>query len=99
MEIAVGLFQLIVEGSLSGGCNTIHSGGNGVFDIQSVVPAGSCNLITNKFPVVGEDIHLFGASIVIGEEPDSFATGKHYEAWIQKIIVLLGSFCVAKAIC
>ena len=43
-EVAVGPFQLIVEGSLGGSCNSIHSGGNEVSDIESKAPAGGCNL-------------------------------------------------------
>ena len=53
-EVAVGPFQLIVESSLCGGCNDIHSGGDGVSDVESIVPAGGCNLITSELPVVSE---------------------------------------------
>ena len=45
-KVAVGSFQLIVEGSFCGGGDVIHSGGNGISDIQSIVLAGGCDLIT-----------------------------------------------------
>ena len=98
-EVTIGPFQLIVEGSLGGGDGIIHNGSDGVSDIQSILSAGCCYLTTSELPVVGEEVHFFSASILIDEELGSFASGEHYEAWIQKIIVLSGSFCVAEALC
>ena len=90
-EVTIGPYQLVVEGSFGGG--------DGISDTQSIVSAGCCNLITRELPVVGKEIYFFGASIFIGEELGSFASWKHYEAWIQDIILLPGSFCVAEALC
>ena len=71
-KVAIGPFQLIVEASLCGGCNAIHSGGNGVSDIQNIVLAGGCNLITHELTIVSEKVHMFGASIFVGRELSSF---------------------------
>ena len=54
VEVAVGPFQLIVEGSLVVVGGAIHSGGDGVSDFESIVPAGGFNLITSELSVVGE---------------------------------------------
>ena len=53
-EVAVGLFQLIAEGSLCGVCSAIHSGDDGISDVESIVPAGGCYLITSELSVVVE---------------------------------------------
>ena len=97
-EVTIGPFQLIVEGYLGGG-GTIHNGSDGISDIQSIVSAGCCYLITCELSIVGEEVHFFGVSILIGEELGSFASGEYYDAWIQKIIVLPSSLCVAEALC
>ena len=98
-KVDVGPFQLIAEGSFCGGSDAILSGGNGISDIQSILSAGCCYLIATELRVVGDEVHFFSASILIDEELGSFASGEHYEAWIRKIIVPPGSFCVAEALC
>ena len=81
-KVDVGPFQLIAEGSFCGGSDAILSGGNGISDIQSIVLAGGCDLITRELPVVGEEIHMFEVSIFIGKELGSFASWKYDEAGI-----------------
>ena len=63
-----------MEDSLGGGCNTIHSGGNGVSDVESIVLAGGCYLVTCELTIVRKAIHMFCASIFIGEKSSSFAS-------------------------
>ena len=83
-EVAVGPFQFIVEGVLCGGDDDaiFSADSDGVSDIQSIVLAGGCNLITCELIIVSEEVEIFGASIFIGEELSCFGSWKHDEARI-----------------